>query len=88
VYSRDAILHIPYAQKTELFKLAVKWLKPTGHLLLTDYGTRPDPSDKLKEYAKKRGYYLSTPEGYAEIVEDAGFAVVEGPDRTWDYVTR
>jgi phosphoethanolamine N-methyltransferase len=38
VYSRDALLHVPYEKKPELWKLFHKWLKPSGQLLITDYG--------------------------------------------------
>ena len=40
IYSRDTILHI--ADKLSLFKNFLKWLKPGGTLMISDYCCTPN----------------------------------------------
>lgn len=86
VYSRDTILHIE--KKEELFKLCLKWLKPGGQLLITDYccGTHID-NEEFKNYVKQRNYYLLDPVSYGKALEKAGFAEVDARDNTQQFIT-
>lgn len=85
VYSRDAILHLPFNQKKILFEKIRKWLKPGGQVLISDYGTTETPTTEFKEYAKKRGYHLYTPKGYASALSSCGFKVIGDTDYTLEY---
>ena len=40
IYSRDTILHIK--DKLTLYKNFLKWLKPGGRLMVSDYNCTPD----------------------------------------------
>ena len=44
IYSRDTILHI--ADKFALFKQFLKWLKPGGTLMISDYCCTPNKWSK------------------------------------------
>ena len=48
VYSRDTILHI--ADKLALFKQFLKWLKPGGTLMISDYCCTPNKWSKNYRY--------------------------------------
>ncbi|KAI3387714.1 hypothetical protein SNEBB_001868 [Seison nebaliae] len=79
IYSRDAILHIK--DKLTLFQRFNKWLKPTGELLITDYGHAGNEwNDEFSAYVKQRGYTLTTPKEYGELLEKAGFKSVDSCD--------
>eukprot|EP01084_Bolivina_argentea_P146063 255861_1 len=84
IYSRDTILHI--YDKLALFQSFFKWLKPGGTLFITDYccGDRPH-SDAFKKYVQSRQYHLHTPSEYTQIIENAGFADVDGKDATDEF---
>ncbi|CAH1779771.1 unnamed protein product [Owenia fusiformis] len=85
VYSRDTILHIE--DKLGLFKKFLKWLKPGGRLLITDYCCTDDKwSDIYTEYVKQRGYHLMSPKQYGKVVSEAGFIDVSAEDRTWQFI--
>ena len=59
IYSRDTILHIK--DKLSLYKKFLKWLKPGGRLMVSDYNCTPDTfndefkvslSSKVFDYSK------------------------------------
>ncbi|XP_074645106.1 uncharacterized protein LOC141914452 [Tubulanus polymorphus] len=85
IYSRDTILHIP--DKHALFSSFLKWLKPGGKLLITDYccsdGTH---SEQFQKYVKQRGYTLLSPAAYGKVLEEVGFVNVKAEDRTQMFV--
>ena len=82
IYSRDTILHIQ--DKPALFKQFMKWLKPGGKLLISDYCRAPEaPSATFAKYIKQRGYDLHSVADYGKMISEAGFAKVEAEDRTW-----
>ncbi|CAB3992996.1 phosphoethanolamine N-methyltransferase 3-like isoform X2 [Paramuricea clavata] len=66
IYSRDTILYIE--QKKELFKLCLKWLKPGGQFLISDYccGTNID-NEEFENYVKQRNYFLLDPASYGKV---------------------
>lgn len=85
IYSRDTILHIE--KKEELFKLCLKWLKPEGQLLISDYCCGTDIENKeFKSYVKQRNYYLLDPVSYGKVLEKAGFVDVDVQDRTEQFI--
>ena len=86
VYSRDVFLHI--ADKTRLFFVLHRALRPGGQLLFTDYCCGPGPwSDGFTRYVEQRGYDLLTIERYAERIAAAGFEQVTASDETDRFVT-
>ncbi|XP_070574723.1 uncharacterized protein [Ptychodera flava] len=86
VYSRDTILHIP--DKAALFATFLKWTKPGGKLLISDYccGPPENHSENFKKYVAQRGYVLYTPEEYGKLISNAGFTNVKAEDRTNQFV--
>ncbi|RLN72326.1 hypothetical protein BBJ28_00022127 [Nothophytophthora sp. Chile5] len=89
IYSRDTILHIE--DKTALFTQFLRWLKPGGQLLISDYccaeaSERGQGSEQFQAYVKKRGYILLSPRGYGELLERVGFVDVVAEDRTEQFV--
>lgn len=82
IYSRDTILHIH--DKLSLFRNVLKWMKPNGRLLITDYccGKQEDFSEEFKSYVEKRGYDLHQVHDYGKILEKAGFVDVVAEDKT------
>lgn len=81
IYSRDTILHI--ADKETLFTNFLKWLKPGGQLLISDYNRgEQEPSDRFKAYVKQRNYQLITTKEYGKILEKVGFTQVKAEDKT------
>jgi len=81
LYSRDTILHI--SDKLSLFKSFLKWLKPGGKLLISDYCCSDgEHSPEFKAYVKSRGYILYSPAQYGKILENAGFINVKAEDKT------
>jgi len=87
VYSRDAIMHI--ADKPQLYKNVLKWLKPGGKLLVSEYvhgQNHPNHSQEYIEYINDRGYQLLTVAGYADVLTKAGFSNVEGLDITQKFI--
>lgn len=86
IYSRDALLHVPYAMKPALWKKFYTWLKPGGQLIISDYGCgEGELSARMKEYMSKRQYALLSPTAYGKLTEDAGFEQVNSMDRSWQY---
>lgn len=81
VYSRDVFLHVE--NKSGLFDILRRALKPGGRLLITDYcrGEEP-PSESFSQYLEGRGYFLTTIREYEKILKDAGFARVQAADLT------
>lgn len=85
IYSRDVFLHIH--DKDRLFRVLRRALKPGGILLFTDYccGDRPWQPD-FERYVADRGYCLHTVTEYREILDCAGFHVIEALDWTQRFV--
>lgn len=70
VYSRDAIMHI--ADKKLLYGNVLKWLKPGGKLLVSEYVNGRNYPNLTKEYAdylKDRGYQLLTVGDYGNLLK-------------------
>ncbi|XP_052180415.1 phosphomethylethanolamine N-methyltransferase-like [Diospyros lotus] len=85
IYSRDTILHIQ--DKPALFKSFLKWLKPGGKVLISDYcKSDGPPSPEFAAYIKQRGYDLHTVEAYGQMLRDAGFVEVVAEDRTDQFI--
>jgi len=86
VYSRDTILHIQ--DKVALFKRFVKFLRPGGKLMISDYcrGELDGLTEEFTEYVSQRGYHLLTVNAYADAIREAGFVDVTGDDRTGQFV--
>ncbi|KAJ7376646.1 hypothetical protein OS493_033528 [Desmophyllum pertusum] len=81
IYSRETILHIK--DKKSLFQKILRWLKPGGQLLITDYCCSPDtPSEQFKKYLEERQYHLIDVESYGKILREVGFEAVTAEDRT------
>jgi phosphoethanolamine N-methyltransferase len=81
VYSRDTILHID--DKRSLFASFLKWLKPGGQLLISDYCcTASEWSEPYKKYVAQRGYQLLSVPAYGKVLEEVGFVSVKAEDRT------
>lgn len=85
IYSRDTILHIE--NKPVLFSNFLKWLKPGGRLLVTDY-CRGDQrhSEEFVEYVRQRNYHLLTVRDYGKLLKDVGFHEVKAEDLTGRFV--
>ena len=74
IYSRDAIMHIE--NKRDLFANILKWLKPGGVFLVTDYVGGEDTTkytNEFKRHLNDRCYHLSTPSEYEELLMKSGF---------------
>jgi phosphoethanolamine N-methyltransferase len=85
VYSRDAFLHI--GQKTRLFEVLHRSLRPGGRLLFTDYCCAEKPwTDAFQEYVANRGYHLHTLDDYLALVRAAGFVEARGDDLTQEFI--
>ncbi|EUD67727.1 phosphoethanolamine N-methyltransferase [Plasmodium inui San Antonio 1] len=82
IYSRDAILHLPYADKKILFEKCYKWLKPNGILLITDYcaAKMENWDEEFKAYVKNRKYTLLPIEDYGDLIKSCKFQNVEAKD--------
>lgn len=81
VYSRETILHIE--DKKALFQKILRWLKPGGQLLVTDYCCSPgEHSEQFKKYLQERQYHLIDVENYGQILREVGFEAVTAEDRT------
>ena len=88
IYSRDALLHVPYDMKPKLWAKFYNWLKPGGQLIISDYGCgEGELSEEFKLYMAKRQYALLSPSAYGELTEKAGFEEVKSMDRSWQYCT-
>lgn len=86
IYSRDALLHVPYSMKPALWKKFYEWLKPGGQLIISDYGCgEGELSTEMKTYMAKRQYALLSPTAYGELTRGAGFETVTSMDRSWQY---
>ncbi len=80
-YSRDAFLHIQ--DKSRLFEVIKKTLKPNGLLFFTDYcWGEGRHSTEFLDYVTQRGYDLHTVKNYGQLIEQAGFQEVEALDKT------
>lgn len=85
IYSRDTILHIE--DKKSLFANFLKWLKPGGEVLISDYCKGPQElSDVMKAYIAKRQYHLLSPEEYGKLLEEVGFSDVKAKDNTARFI--
>ncbi|KAJ6803365.1 phosphoethanolamine N-methyltransferase 1-like [Iris pallida] len=85
IYSRDTILHIQ--DKPTLFKNFLKWLKPGGKVLISDYCRKSGkPSEEFSDYIKQRGYDLHDVDAYGQMLKDAGFHEVVAEDRTNQFI--
>jgi len=83
IYSRDTINHIP--GKEELFLNLLKWLRPGGVFLVTDYVRGVDEgkySSSFSNYISERGYKIHTLKEYAQLLTNAGFKPVEATEVT------
>ncbi|XP_070565552.1 uncharacterized protein [Ptychodera flava] len=82
IYSSHMIVHI--ADKSSLFASLLKWTKPGGKLLISDYycGNPEDHSEDFKEYVKQRGYTICTTAEFGELLSSAGFINVKVEERT------
>uniref|UniRef100_A0A0D9V4H4 phosphoethanolamine N-methyltransferase n=1 Tax=Leersia perrieri TaxID=77586 RepID=A0A0D9V4H4_9ORYZ len=86
IYSRDTILHIQ--DKPSLFRSFLKWLKPGGKVLISDYCKCPgQPSEEFAAYIKQRGYDLHNVKAYGQMLENAGFHDVIAEDRTDQFLS-
>lgn len=85
IYSRDTILHI--SDKRHLFSSFLKWLKPGGRLLISDYCCCDGQwSEDYTLYVKQRGYFLLSVKDYGKLLGDVGFVKVKAEDRTDQFV--
>lgn len=85
IYSRDCILHIK--GKDALFRDFLKWLKPGGRLLITDYCCKDGPhSPEYAAYVEQRHYHVLSPQKYGELLSNVGFVNVRAEDRTEQFV--
>jgi len=87
VYSRDAIMHI--ADKPQLYKKVLTWLKPGGKVLVSEYvhgKNHPNHTQEYVEYINDRGYQLLTVAGYANMLGNVGFSNVEGVNLTQKFI--
>ncbi|XP_070563864.1 uncharacterized protein [Ptychodera flava] len=82
IYSSHIIVHV--VDKLSLFGSFVKWTKPGGKLLISDYycGNPDDHSEDFKEYVKQRGYTICTTAKFGKLLSSAGFVNVKVEDRT------
>jgi len=81
IYSRDTILHVQ--DKPALFRDFLKFLKPGGKLMISDYcRSEAEPTAEFAAYIKQRGYDLHPVSRYGEMIKEAGFEDVVAEDRT------
>lgn len=85
VWSRDMLLYIEYANKHKVFSNLCRWLKPSGQLLITDYGMGPKPTASYLDYVSKTGQHQDTLEGYADRLRQAGFNLSVSEDITPEF---
>lgn len=86
VYCRDTLLHIE--PKLQLFKNILKWLKPGGYVLFTDYVRGEDSSkysEEFKSYLKQRSYHMSTLSDYQSILVQSGFKDINVKDWNFEF---
>ncbi len=84
IYSRDAFLHIH--DKTRLFQVLHRALKPGGLLFFTDYCRGAgELSAEFLAYVAEREYDLHTPDAYGALLTQAGFTAVLGWDKTAEF---
>lgn len=85
IYSRDTLLHIE--NKKELFENFLRWLKPGGKIIFSDY-SRSDKelSPDFEKYISDRNYHLLKKDEYAELLKDSGFINVVVNDITEDFL--
>lgn len=77
IYSRDTFLHIQ--NKPELFKKFIKWLKPGGRIVFTDYakGSAESFTKEFQEYVRQRNYELFSRADYEALLTKVGFKDVQ-----------
>ena len=79
VYSRDAFLHVH--DKSRLFAVLLRALKPGARIMITDYCAAPPPwSAGFAAYVQQRNYDLHDVDAYARLLSDAGFDDVRAHD--------
>jgi len=86
IYSRDTILHI--GDKEALFAQFLKWLKPGGKLMISDYchGDKLEYSDDFLKYVHQRGYHMMKVADYGQLLEMVGFEKVVAEDKTGAFI--
>lgn len=83
-HSRDVFLHIH--DKAGLFAAIWRCLRPGGRLLFSDYLCRAGPrSPEFAAYIHARQYDLRSLGEYQDLLERAGFVVVDAQDRTGEF---
>ncbi|CAG2114525.1 unnamed protein product [Medioppia subpectinata] len=80
IYSRDALLHI--REKPQLFQSFLRWLKPGGRVVFTDYcrGESNSYSQEFENYVKQRDYTLYKLSEYNTLIKNTGFVNVLAED--------
>ncbi len=97
VMSREAILHVPHADKVTYFREIYRVLKDGGELVVVDWQHSSSCySDAVREMMEMDGvpFCLTTQEEYVQTVAEAGFCDVTLEDwtaitaaQTWDDLT-
>lgn len=60
-----------FQDKLTLFRNFMKWLKPGGKVLISDYCKSADPpSPEFAQYIKQRGYDLHDVEAYGQVIDN------------------
>merc|ERR1711870_169553 len=88
VYTRDAVMHI--AEKEALYAKVLKWLKPGGKLVISEYvhgRNHPNHTTEYVEYIKDRGYQLVTVQEYGNVLKKVGFKNVKAIDKTAEFIS-
>jgi phosphoethanolamine N-methyltransferase len=85
VWTRDCGLYVPPADKPRMWERLNQVLRPSGQVLLTDYGRGPSPSSPaFDEHSAATGQFPITMSEYAAIFDSAGFCSIVVDDRTED----
>ena len=80
VFSKEAILHVPYEVKESYFKEIYRVLKPNGKIVIMDWmHTGPLYTANTKKMMEMDGivFQLSTPFEYEDFLKKAGFNGIE-----------
>ncbi|TNE47374.1 MAG: methyltransferase domain-containing protein [Deltaproteobacteria bacterium] len=85
IWSRDTLLHVP--NKDELFVQLQRWLKPGGHIMISDYAKGVgEGSEGFQTYVRNSGYHLLDVESYGDLLRDAGFVDVVSDNWSTQFV--